>query len=141
MTPLRVRKIAAASGLAKMVRNVCSSASSVRPTGIVATTISQASRSSAVTTLRVFSVRKNAPMIRTQSVRKNHNSANAVATCRATMKARYGDCSLLPVADVGDLPDVLGQQGRSFSVFPGARNRRVMHRASCPASVATRTLV
>ena len=48
-----VRKMAAASGLANRVRKVCSRASPVMPTGMVAMTSSQASRSSAsVVTMR-----------------------------------------------------------------------------------------
>jgi hypothetical protein len=38
-------------------------------------------------------------MILIQSVRKKISSAMAVATCRATMKARYGLCPLFCVDD------------------------------------------
>ncbi len=61
------------------------------PTGIVARTISQARRSSALRTMNVRSrmlratLWKNPRMMRTQSARKNHSSASAVAQCRATM--------------------------------------------------------
>jgi len=91
---LTVRKIAAASGLAKMVRKVCSRASPVRPTWIVAMTISQASRlsSSSATIRRAEMLGRRLPKkprtMRTHSVRKNSSSAVAVATCSATMKAR-----------------------------------------------------
>ena len=47
ISPLMNRNTLAATGLAKIVRNVCSSASPVMPTGIVARMISHASRSSA----------------------------------------------------------------------------------------------
>ncbi len=96
-----VRKMAAANGLANRVRKVCSRASPVMPTGMVAMTSSQASRSSAsVVTMRRAAmlgrrVRPNPRMIRTQSDRKKTIRASAVATCRATMMARYGLDSLV----------------------------------------------
>jgi len=62
-----VRKTAAYNGLANSTRKVCSSARPVMPTGMVATTSSQASRSVDVSIRRVRSVRTNAPTIRTQS--------------------------------------------------------------------------
>ena len=88
------RNTLAASGLANTVRNTCSSARPVIPTGIVAMTISHARRSSAsrATIRRARTAgprpRRNARMIRTQSSRKNHSSATAVAQCSATMYAR-----------------------------------------------------
>jgi hypothetical protein len=83
-----VRKMAAARGLANTVRSVCSRARPITPTGIVATMMSQARRSSGVVSLRVRTIRKNALMIRTQSARKYTSSARAVATCNATRNAR-----------------------------------------------------
>jgi len=77
----------------------------VMPTGMVAMISSQASRSSAsvVTSRRAAMlgrmVRPNPRMIRTQSDRKKTIRASAVATCRATMTARYGLVSLVEVAD------------------------------------------
>lgn len=91
-----VRKMAAASGLANRVRKVCSNANPVIPTGMVAMTISQASRSSAfcVTIRRAAmlgrSVRKKPRIMRTQSARKKMSSAMAVVTCSATMNAGRG---------------------------------------------------
>ena len=85
--PLTIRKMAAA-GLGERVRNVCSSTSPVSPTGIVAMTISQASRSVDVSTLRVRGVQPKALTIAIQSLRKNTSSAIAVATWSATMNAR-----------------------------------------------------
>ena len=68
------------------------------PAGIVATMISQAIFSGTVCTLRWRTELTKPPMIRTQSRQKNISSASAVATCRPTMNARYGDslaCSWL----------------------------------------------
>ena len=85
------RKTLAATGLAKIVRKVCSSASPVMPTGIVARTISHASRSSESIALNRRSrrlgalLRRKPRTMRTQSGRKNHSSASAVAQCSATM--------------------------------------------------------
>ena len=85
------RNTAAAAGLAKMVRKVCSRTTPVSPTGMVASTIIQASRSSGPWMLscrprRPRSRLASSPrMIRTQSARKNHSRASAVAQCRATM--------------------------------------------------------
>ena len=64
ITPLTVRKIAAASGLANSVRRACSNTRPVSPAGIVATISSHAMRSSGVSRRRVRSVRKKPPMIR-----------------------------------------------------------------------------
>ena len=76
---------------------MCSSATPVSPTGIVAKMIIQASRSSlSVTASRsrrwcrlsrtlAGRLRKKPRMILIQSARKNHISARAVAQCRATM--------------------------------------------------------
>ena len=58
------------------------------PHGMVATTISQASRSVDVSTRRVRSVTKKPRTMRTQSFQKNTSRARALATCRPTMKAR-----------------------------------------------------
>jgi hypothetical protein len=105
ISPLMVRKMAAASGLANRVRKVCSKASPVMPTGMVAMMSSQARRSSAsvVTRRRAAMegrmVRANPAMMRTQSERKKMIRATAVATCSATMTARYGLVSLVEVAD------------------------------------------
>ncbi len=66
MTPLTTRKIDAASGLASATRIGCSSRNPRIPTGIVAKMISHASRSVDVSTLRLRSVEKNAPMTSTQ---------------------------------------------------------------------------
>ncbi len=44
-------------------------------------------------------VRANPVIMRTQSDRKKMIRASAVATCRATMTARYGLVSLVEVAD------------------------------------------
>jgi hypothetical protein len=72
---------------------------------MVAMTSSQASRSSAsVATMRRAAmvgrrVRPNPRMIRIQSDRKKTIRASAVATCRATMIARYGLDSLVEIAD------------------------------------------
>jgi len=85
------RNTAAAVGLAKMVRKVCSRVMPVSPTGMVASTIIQARRSSGPWMLNRRSrsprsiLRKKPRMILTQSARKNHSSASAVAQCRATM--------------------------------------------------------
>ena len=90
-------RIAAASGLANKTRKVCSSATPTRPTGMVAKMIIQASRSSLSATAsrgrrccrvsRTLAgrLRKKPRMILTQSARKNHISARAVAQCSATM--------------------------------------------------------
>jgi hypothetical protein len=94
ISPLTIRKMLAAIGFAKIVRKVCSNASPVRPTGIVAIRISHANRSSDPRALNLRSrklrraLRVNPPMMRIQSARKNHSSANAVLKCRATMNAR-----------------------------------------------------
>jgi hypothetical protein len=69
-TPLSIRKIAVGTGFASTVRNVCSSSSPVRPTGMVARISSQASRSSAVSTLRLRIELITPPTIRTQSRQK-----------------------------------------------------------------------
>ena len=58
------------------------------PTGTVATTMSSASRWVEVSTRRVRSTVKNAPITSTQVRAKNTSSATAVATCSATMNAR-----------------------------------------------------
>ncbi len=64
------------------------------PTGMVAMISSQARRSSgSLTTMRRAAmlglmVRRSPEMIRIQSLRKKISNATAVATCRATMKAR-----------------------------------------------------
>ena len=85
------RKTLAATGLAKIVRKVCSSASPVMPTGTVATMISQARRSSESIALKRRSrsiralLRRKPRTMRIQSRRKNHSRASAVAQCRATM--------------------------------------------------------
>jgi hypothetical protein len=90
-------KTAAAAGLANKTRKVCSSATPVRPTGIVAKMIIQASRWSLSATAsrgrrccrlsRALAgrLRKKPRMILIQSARKNHISARAVAQCNATM--------------------------------------------------------
>ena len=90
-SPLMNRNTAAATGLAKMVRKVCSRAIPVSPTGMVAITIIQARRSSRPSTvtprwrrLRV-TLRTKPRMMRTQSARKYQRRASAVAQCRATM--------------------------------------------------------
>jgi hypothetical protein len=44
-------------------------------------------------------VRRKPRMMRIQSARKKISSAHAVATCSATMNARYGLVSLVEVAD------------------------------------------
>ena len=62
-----VRKIDAARGLAKIVRSLCSNARPRMPAGTVATMSNQAMRSSGVSILRVFKVRRKPPMMRTQS--------------------------------------------------------------------------
>ena len=97
MSPLTNSRTAAAPGLANKIRKVCSSATPVRPTGIVAKMIIQASRSSlSATTSRgrrrsrlsrtlAGRLRKKPRMILTQLARKNHMSASAVAQCSATM--------------------------------------------------------
>ncbi len=86
--PFTVKKMAAASGLANSVRNVCSSASPMMPAGIVAMMMSQAIRSWTVSTLRWRIELKKPPMIRTQSRQKNSSNASAVATCSPTINAR-----------------------------------------------------
>jgi len=61
---------------------------------MVAITISHARRSSDPWALNLRSrrvrraLRMNPPTMRIQSARKNHKSASAVLTCRATMNAR-----------------------------------------------------
>ncbi len=100
-----MRKIAAATGLANRMRKVCSNSTPVRPTGMVAMISSQARRSSeSVVTIRRAlrlgrRVRRKPRMIRAQSCRKKISSATAVATCRATMNARYGLVPLVELAD------------------------------------------
>jgi hypothetical protein len=83
--------------LANTVRKGCSSATPVSPTGIVAKMIIHASRSSlsstdsrsrrARTVSRTLAgrLRRKPRMSLTQSARKNHSSASAVAQCSATM--------------------------------------------------------
>ena len=91
ITPLLIRKTAAASGLAKTVRSVCSRRTPVRPAGMVATTNSQPRRSSEVSIRRRRAERTRPRTMRTHSRRKNTTSANAVATWRPTRKARKND--------------------------------------------------
>ena len=69
--------------------------------GIVAITISHASRSSDPWALnlrsrRLRALRMNPPLIRIQSALKNHNSAISVLTCKATMNSRYNELPLWP---------------------------------------------
>jgi hypothetical protein len=65
-----VRKVAAASGLAKSVRSWCSRDNPRIPTGMVATMTNHAARSSAVSARRLARLEKNPLMIRTQSRQK-----------------------------------------------------------------------
>ena len=58
---------------------------------MVARMINHASRSLSVRIRRYRIDETNPPMIRTQSRQKNTRRASAVATCRPTMNARYGD--------------------------------------------------
>jgi len=60
----------AASGLAKCVRTACSASRPTSPTGIVASTSSQASRWSLVRTSRRAMLVTSPPMMRTQSRQK-----------------------------------------------------------------------
>ena len=83
-----MRKIAAASGLANSTRNGCSRTSPARPTGIVATTISQASFWSADRISRWAMLVKNPRMTRTQALAYTPSRTIAVARCRPTTKAR-----------------------------------------------------
>ncbi len=86
---------------------------------MVAMISSQARRSSAsvVTIRRALRlgrrVRRKPRMIRAQSCRKKISSATAVATCRATMNARYGLVWLVEAGRFGDqvLP-VAADEGR-----------------------------
>ena len=59
MTPLSVRKIAAAVGFANTVRRLCSNTRPTIPTGIVPRISNQAMRSGAVSIRRLRSVAKN----------------------------------------------------------------------------------
>ena len=114
-----VRKIAAASGLANRVRKACSNSSPVIPTGIVPMMSSQASRSSASrATMRRAA--KEGRTVRAKPAddadpvgRKKMIRASAVATCNATMNARYGLVSLAELRGLGDevLP-AAAQKGR-----------------------------
>ena len=70
MQPLTIRKIAADSGLASASRMTRSSSSPRMPTGIVATTISQARRSVGVSMRRLPTVAKKALMRAIQSRQK-----------------------------------------------------------------------
>jgi len=98
------RNVAVSAGLLKTVRKVCSSATPARPTGIVASTIIQASVWSVPCGMNRWvpgagamtcpSEAKKARMIRIQSRQKKMIIAVAVATCRPTMYARYGDSAL-----------------------------------------------
>lgn len=86
--PFAGPKIAAGMGLPSTVRNTCSSASPLMPTGIVARMSIHASRWSGVWTWRSRTEVSSPLMIRSQSRQKNASSAAAVATCRPTMSAR-----------------------------------------------------
>ncbi len=88
MAPFTVSSADAATGVASSVRSECSKIRPMIPAGMVATTSSQARRSSVVSTRRVRSDRKNPAMMRTQSARKYQSSASAVATCSPTRNAR-----------------------------------------------------
>ena len=88
MTPLRVRKMAAANGLANRVRSECSKMRPNRPTGMVAITSSHAMRSWLVSIRRRRIERTKPLVMATQSRQKKATRAMAVATCRPTRKAR-----------------------------------------------------
>ncbi len=83
------------SGLANTVVNTFWSNAPAIPTGIVASTIIQARRWSAVTIWRRRTEEMKPRTIRTQSRQKYRIIASAVATCSPTMNARYGE----PLAD------------------------------------------
>ena len=91
INPLMARKMLVGIGFDRIVRNVCSSSRPVIPTGMVASTRCQASRSSAVRTFRSRTEVPSPRTMRTQSRQKKMIRASAVATCSPTMNARYGD--------------------------------------------------
>ncbi len=71
------------------------------PAGIVASTISHASRSYVVSIRRCRMEAKNPRTIPTQSRQNRRSSARAVATCSPTMNARYGDSGLASCSTSG----------------------------------------
>ncbi len=70
ITPLTARNAPATTGLPKITRNGCSATSPTTPTGMVARTIIQASRWSAVSTRRSRTELAKPPAMRTQSRQK-----------------------------------------------------------------------
>ena len=106
ITPFANRNAAAGIGRPSTVRKVCSSSNPASPIGMVARMISQASRSASVRTRRYRTEDTNPPTIRTQSRQKNTSNAAAVATCRPTMNARYGDSGADTSRSVAQSPPI-----------------------------------
>jgi len=88
---LIARKTAVSSGLANTLMNTFCSNNPTMPTGMVARMIIHASRSSGVETERVRREEMKPRTIRSQSRQKYAIIATAVATCRPTTNARYGE--------------------------------------------------
>ena len=90
MPPFTIRKTAAGIGLPSVLRNRCSNASPDRPTGIVASTISHASRSARVWIRRTRSEVANRARIRSQS-RQKTPIARRGSYVQPNDERQYGD--------------------------------------------------